>query len=116
MNKTFPCIWLIDIETSIVWYADFLGFNCIFKSSIKKPEFAVIEKEDLKIYLIQSENPDRYASNTVIIETDDIEDSFRKAEKAGALIIQPVEDGVFGGKEFVIKDYEDNKLIYHQSA
>jgi len=116
MNKTYPCIWLCDIETSIDWYADFLGFNCTFRSSIKKPEFAVIEKGNSKIYLIQSDNPDRYASNTVIIETDDIEYSFSTAEKAGALILQSVEDGMFGGKEFIIKDYEDNKIIYHQSA
>ena len=99
-----------------MWYADFLGFNCSYKSSIKNPEFAVIEKDELKIYMIQSENPDRYASNTIIIETDDIEGSFSKADKAGALIIQPVEDGIFGGREFMIKDYEDNKIIYHQSA
>ncbi|CAD7850722.1 MAG: hypothetical protein [Olavius algarvensis Gamma 3 endosymbiont] len=116
MNKTYPCIWLCDIETSIDWYADFLEFNCIFKSPLKKPGFAVIEKDDLKIYLIQSDNPDRYASNTLIIEVDDIEDSFNAAEKAGALILQSVEDGMFGGREFIIKDYEDNKLIYHQSA
>jgi len=116
MNKSFPCIWLCDIETSLDWYAEFLGFKCTFKSSIKEPEFAVIEENDSKIYLIQSDNPDRYASNTVIIETDDIEESFRGVEKAGVLILQSVEDGLFGGKEFIIKDYEDNKIIYHQSA
>jgi len=115
MSNTFPCIWLCDIETSIEWYKDFMGFNCTFKSSIKNPEFAVIEKEDLKIYLIYSNNPDRYASNTIVIETEDIEGAFNAAEKDGAIIIQPIEDGVFGGREFIFKDYEDNKIIYHQS-
>jgi uncharacterized glyoxalase superfamily protein PhnB len=116
MNNTFPCIWLCDIETSIDWYADFLGFNCTYKSAIKKPEFAVIEKENLKIYIIQSDNLDRYASNTIVLETDNIEEAFSDAERSGAIIIQPVEIGVFGGKEFILKDYEDNKIIYHQSA
>ena len=37
-------------------------------------------------------------------------------EKAGVIIIQSIEEGIFGGKEFVFKDYEDNKIIYHQSA
>jgi hypothetical protein len=48
MNSSYPCIWLCDIETSIDWYADFLGFSCAYKSSIKKPEFALIENENLK--------------------------------------------------------------------
>jgi uncharacterized glyoxalase superfamily protein PhnB len=116
MNNSYPCIWLCDIETSIEWYADFLGFNCSYKSAIKKPEFAVIEKENLKIFLIQSDNQDRYASNTVVIETDEIEEAFDAAEKGGTIIIQSIESGVFGGKEFILKDYEDNKIIYHQSA
>lgn len=116
MNRTFPCVWLCDIETSIEWYADFLGFKCSYKSSIKKPEFAVIEKENLKIYLIQSGNRDRYASNSIVIETDNIEEAFSAAEGAGVIIIQSIENGMFGGKEFVVKDYEDNKIIYHQPA
>jgi len=116
MNNSYPCIWLCDIETSIDWYADFLGFKCTYKSSIKNPEFAVIENEKSKIYIILTDNPDRYASNTIIIETDDIEKTFETLEAAGALILQSVEDGLFGEKEFIIKDYEDNKIIYHQSA
>ncbi len=59
---------------------------------------------------------ERYASNTYIIETDSIEQDFKKVEKAGVIIIQSIEEGIFGGREFVIKDYEDNKIIYHQSA
>lgn len=116
MNRSFPCIWLCDIETSIQWYADFLGFKCTYKSALKKPEFALIENKEVKLYLIQSENMERYASNTYIIETASIEQDFKKMEKAGVIIIQSIEEGVFGGKEFVIKDYEDNKIIYHQSA
>lgn len=116
MNRSFPCIWLCDIETSIEWYADFLGFQCTYKSDLKKPEFALLENKEVKLYLIQSENRERYASNTYIIETDAIEQDYERVEKAGVIIIQSIEDGNFGGKEFVIKDYEDNKIIYHQSA
>jgi len=66
--------------------------------------------------MILTDNPDRYASNTIIIETDDIEKAFETVEAAGAIVLQSVEGGLFGGKEFIIKDYEDNKIIYHQSA
>ncbi len=116
MNRAFPCIWLCDIETSIEWYADFLGFSCSYKSSLKNPEFAIVEKKGLKIYLILSDNPDKYASNTIVIETDEIEKAFKEVDKAGCIILQPVEEGLFGGKEFIFKDYEDNKIIFHQSA
>ena len=116
MNRSFPCIWLCDIETSIEWYAGFLGFNCSYKSSLKNPEFAIVEKNDLKIYMIQSDNPDKYASNTIVIETDGLEKAFKEIDKAGCIILQTVEEGLFGGKEFIFKDYEDNKIIFHQSA
>ena len=53
MNKSFPCIKVNDIETSISWYVDFLGFNCTYKNSIKNPDCALIEKDELKIYLIK---------------------------------------------------------------
>jgi len=114
MNNTHPCIKVCDIETTIQWYVDFLGFQCTYKSSIKEPDIALLEKDDSKIYITKNENREAYASNIIIIGTDDIEAEYQSIEESGVIITQPIETGVFSEKEFVIKDYEDNKIVYVQ--
>lgn len=110
----FPCIQICDIETTIEWYSDFLGFDCTFKNKIKKPEYAILEKGDSKLYLRQSPNNDGYASNIIVIETSDLVRELETINTNGVIVVQQISKGVFGAKEFIIKDYEDNKIIYTQ--
>ena len=112
MNSTYPSIKVNDIETTIMWYTDFLGFQCIYKNSLKNTEYAVIEKDAQKIYLIKDESREAYASNVVIIETTDIKAEYNFLENSGAIINTPIGKGSFSKSQFEIKDYEDNKLIY----
>lgn len=114
MNNTYPCINVCDIETSIQWYVDFLGFQCTYKSSIKQPDCALIEKDELKIYMLKSEKRESYASNTVIVESNDLKADYSALENSGAIIVQSIGKGVFSDLQFVIKDYEDNKIVYKQ--
>ena len=116
MSSTFPCIKVNDIETTIAWYSDFLGFQCTYKSAIKNPDSAVIEKNDQKIYIIKSESQDAYASNVLVIEVADIKAEFVTLEEGGVIIVQAIDKGLFSDKEFIIKDYEDNKIIYKEQA
>jgi hypothetical protein len=61
-------------------------------------------------------NNESYASNIIVIETDDIHSSLQTVEDAGAILYQSIGPGFFGTTEFIIKDYEDNKIIYRQKA
>ncbi len=112
MNHTYPSIKVNDIETTIDWYVDFLKFQCTFKSSLKHPGYALLEKGDQKIYLIKDEARESYASNTLVFETPDLEKEFEMLDSAGVIFTKPIENGVFTESEFEIKDYEDNRLIY----
>jgi uncharacterized glyoxalase superfamily protein PhnB len=114
MNNTYPCIKVNDIETTIDWYVDFLGFQCIYKSTIKQPDYAVLEKGSLKIYIAKTEDREAYASNIIIIEVTDIKAEFKTLEGSGVIIVQNINKGAFSDKEFIIKDYEDNKIVYIQ--
>jgi catechol 2,3-dioxygenase-like lactoylglutathione lyase family enzyme len=115
MNTTYPCIKVCDIETSISWYTDFLGFQCVHKSSLRNPDCAILEKEEQRIYLLKDKSGEAYASNIIIIETDDIYAEYASQEESGVIIVKDIDAGMFGGREFVIKDYEDNKLVFRQS-
>ena len=112
MNNTYPSLKIIDIETTIHWYADFLGFQCSYKSTIKDPEYAVIENGNQKLYLIKTDSREAYASNIIIVETPSLKEEYEKLESAGVIIVSPISKGAFSEKEFIIKDYEDNKLMY----
>ena len=112
MNSTYPSIKVNDIETTIMWYTDFIGFQCTYRNSIKNTKYAVIEKDSQKIYLVKDESREVYASNIVIIETSDIEEEYNFLESSGAIIVKPIGKGSFSKSEFEIKDYEDNKIIY----
>ena len=114
MNSTYPCIKVCDIETSIDWYVDFLGFQCTYKSSLKNPDAAILEKGSLKVYLLRDESRETYASNILVVETKNIEEEYEVLDSAGVIFVQPIESGMFGQLEFVIKDYEDNKIVYIQ--
>ena len=116
MIKTYPCIKVCDIETTIQWYVDFLGYQCTYKSTIKNPDYALIEKSDSKIYIAKSDNRESYASNILVIETSDIKAEFKALSESEVIMIQPIDKGVFSDKEFAIKDYEDNKIVYVQKT
>ena len=112
MNNTYPCIKVNDIETTISWYSDFLGFQCTYKSAIKNPDSAVIEKHDQKIYILKSESREAYASNLIVIEVLDLKAEYKALEEGGAIMVQGIGEGMFSDNEFVIKDYEDNRIVY----
>ena len=116
MNKTYPCIKVCDIETTIQWYVDFLGFQCTYKISIKNPDYALLENGDLKIYIAKSDDRESYASNIIIFEVSDIKTEFNNLADSGVIIVQDIDKGVFSDSEFIIKDYEDNKLVYVQKT
>ncbi|MFK7733729.1 MAG: VOC family protein [Pseudomonadales bacterium] len=116
MIKSSCGLRVCDIETSIEWYEHFLGFTCVHKSSIKNPDYAVLEKEQARIYLVSDREQKSFASNIVVFETSGLEAEFSKLEEKGVIFRSSISESQFGGEEFSIKDYEDNILIYRRNA
>ncbi len=114
MNTNYPCFQVNDIETSISWYNNFLGYQCIYKSSLKHPEYALLENKEQKIYLAKNNDREAYASNILVVEVPDIKAEFSTLVEKGVIFYQEPGEGFFSKNEFIIKDYEDNKLIYKQ--
>lgn len=114
MIKTSCGLKVCDIETTIDWYEHFLGFLCVHKSTIKDPDYAVLELGDSRIYLVADHEKKSYASNIVIFETADLQSEFERLDERGVIFRSGIEPSEFGNKEFSIKDYEENLLIYRQ--
>ncbi len=107
-----PIIKVCDIETSISWYEHFLGFKCTFKNSTKNPGCAVLKNEYGELFMVQDHDQQSYASNLCLVEVDGLEKAYGFVQAKGCIIHQPIEKGFFGCDHFMIKDYEDNKIIY----
>lgn len=112
-----PCIRVCDIETTISWYEHFLDFNCTYKSSLKNPDNAIIEKGKVKIFVVKGDQQECYASNILVVEVDNLAALYEEFESGGKVIIwQSIGEEMFGSEQFIIKDYEDNKIIYKQKT
>lgn len=70
MNTRHPCFQVNDIETTIEWYEQFLNYQCIYKNSIKNPDYALLENNSQKLYLVKNEDQKAYASNILIVEVN----------------------------------------------
>ena len=116
MNTNYPCFQVNDIETSISWYIDFLGYQCTYKSSIKKPDYALLENKNQKLYLMKNESREAYATNVLIVEVTDVEKEYQTLLDSNVIFYQEPGEGFFSKNEFIIKDYEDNKLIYKKKT
>ena len=62
--------------------------------------------------MIKTDSREAYASNIIIVETPNLKQEYEKLDSSGVIIASPISKGAFSENEFVIKDYEDNKLIY----
>ena len=111
----FPEIQAYNVEDSVDWYEHFLDFKCTFKSSIKNPNSAIIEKSNIKIFIKQTTS-EIISKTTVIIQTNDIDSAYSYAQDKGVIITSPVSKGSYGNKQFSVKDYDHNEIIYLQSA
>ena len=111
----FPSIYSVDVETSISWYEHFSGFQCVFKNKIKNPEHAILEKNGMKIFINSSED-EMFTKGFMVIETNDIKKEYQNAEAKGVIFTTGIENGFYGKKQFIVKDYDHNKIIYIQSA
>ena len=107
----FPVIKAIDVETAIDWYEHFLGFKCTYRSKIGEPEFAVIEKSKLKIY-IQINEANSLDQGSLVIEVNDLEKSYSECDAAGVIFSSGIEKSEYGGQQFTIKDYDHNNVIF----
>ncbi|QLE57782.1 VOC family protein [Nostoc sp. TCL26-01] len=105
-----------DLEKSIVFYEQQLGFTTLYKEG-NPVEIAIIKRDSAEIIL--QRNDDRYLAEwtTFRIQVDDIEQLYREFQSKGGQMIHPngiLETKPWGMKEFVILDVAGVCITFYE--
>ncbi|OUS29196.1 hypothetical protein A9Q99_08765 [Gammaproteobacteria bacterium 45_16_T64] len=115
MSRACPGLNVSDMNTTLQWYKDFLGFECTFKVPNESvPPYAIVSKGDVSIHLSLDKSGSLAGTGFCYIETDDIDTVFQELDDAGVIFTRGLEDSSYGMRDFVFKDYEGNSISFGQ--
>ncbi len=117
MDALSPHLWVKDINASIAFYRDLLGFVVQRAHPAESPTFAAMTRGEASIMLspydesfdgwlmVAEAEKRRGLGGPVVfyIEAGDIEAEFALASAAGA-VVDPLADRPWGQREFVVGD------------
>lgn len=110
------CINVVDMNTTLQWYQDFLAYKCSFQlTNEETPPYAIVSKDNISIHLALTQDPNLSGIGFCYIEVDNIDELYNELNKVGAIFVRNIENSDYGIRDFVIKDYEGNKLSFGQN-
>jgi predicted enzyme related to lactoylglutathione lyase len=109
-----------DIERSVAYYRDRLGFTCEVYGD--PPDFIVATRDDVKILMALCEDPERIVPNwrivpnvwNVFIRVDDVEAIYAEFQSRGAPIDYSLYDAPSGFREFGVQDPDGHDIAIAQ--
>ena len=127
-NKITPNLMVADMEKSLKFYRDVLGFT-VSQTVPEKPPFifAWMKRGDAELFLNQHMppqpgQPDLYAGKQIggtlsmYIALEGIEDLHKTVESNGVKIVIPLHKEFYGMKEFAVHDPDGYLLIFAERA
>lgn len=118
IHSTVPVVSTDDIEKSLSYYTEVLGFSLDFKYG-EPVVYAGVKSGSAQIYLTY--DPDlvsaikEYNLNLeIFIWTPDAVQLFKKHVDKGAEILEPISDRSWGARQYVIKEINGYHLKFAQ--
>jgi predicted enzyme related to lactoylglutathione lyase len=109
-----------DIERSVAYYRDRLGFACEVYGD--PPDFIVATRDEVKILMAHCEEPERIVPNwrivpnvwNVFIGVDDVEAIYEEVQRRGAEIDYTLYNAPSGFREFGVQDPDGHDIAIGQ--
>ncbi len=109
-----------DIERSVAYYRDRLGFACEVYGD--PPDFIVATRDEVKILMAHCEDPQRIVPNwkivpnvwNVFIRVDDVEAIYEEVQRRGAEIDYTLYNAPSGFREFGVEDPDGHDIAIGQ--
>ena len=119
IHSAVPVVVTDDIEKSILYYTDILGFSPDFKYG-EPPAYAGVRSGDVEIYFtLDAELTNLYKESKlhpeVFIWVEDAQSLFNLHVQQGADIVEPVADRPWGARQYVIRELNGYHLKFAQS-
>ncbi len=96
-----PNFLVRDIDVTVGFYRDLLGFDVVATMGDPKPFFGLVVREGAEIALVQNDDPQPVGCYICVTGVDALHD---KLAAAGAKISNPLTTQPWGNLDFVIAD------------
>jgi predicted enzyme related to lactoylglutathione lyase len=115
-----PVLLVADIERSVAYYRDRLGFACEVYG--EPPNFAAATRDGATILLALCPEPDRIVPNWRIVDNvwnayirvDDADAVYAEVQERGAPIDYTIYDAPHGFREFGVQDPDGHDIAFGQ--
>jgi predicted enzyme related to lactoylglutathione lyase len=115
-----PVLLVADIERSVSYYRDQLGFECEVHGD--PPDFATARRDGATILLALCREPERIVPNwrivdkmwNVYIRMDDADAMYAEVQERGAGIDYTIYDAPHGFREFGVQDPDGHDIAFGQ--
>jgi catechol 2,3-dioxygenase-like lactoylglutathione lyase family enzyme len=118
LERILPQVFVRDIERSSRWYRDVLGFTVIFTYG-SPPFYAEVRRGDAALnlrYTDQSPWDEGLRSEEELlvacIATTDAKALYLELRDKGAEIATPLGSPAYGGQQFVVRDPDQNLILF----
>jgi uncharacterized glyoxalase superfamily protein PhnB len=112
-NGLVPVLWVANIEQTIAFYRDVLGFECANQTE----GWACLVKNDVEVMISlpnKHESFDKLGfTGSLYFQIDDVEDLWKQLKDRSS-IVYPIEDFSYGMREFAIRDNSGYILQFGQ--
>ncbi|HEY6339666.1 MAG TPA: VOC family protein [Candidatus Sulfotelmatobacter sp.] len=113
LNHVVPLLWTTDLDRSVTFYHDLLGFECLNRM----PNWALLRKDGIEwmLSLPNAHEPfDKiHFTGSFYFHPDDVDDAWRQL-KDKAEVVYPIENFDYGMREFAIRDNNGYILQFGQ--
>ena len=123
MKSATPVFLVDDVESTLNWYREVLGFHGDGYPASPSYEFGILTCDDIVIMLQRLKGyikPSVYESREggvwdVYVRTNDVKELYASlTEKDAVHIIEPIHEQPYGETEFVIEDLNGYILVFSQ--
>ena len=115
-----PVLLVADLERSVEYYRDRLGFECEVYGD--PPDFAAARRDDATLLLALCADPERIVPNWKIVDNiwnayirvDDADAVYAEVQERGAGIDYTIYDAPHGFREFGVQDPDGHDIAFGQ--
>lgn len=120
MTGISPVLLASDLERSVAYYRDMLGFQCDVYGD--PPDFATATRDEATILLALCDEPERIVPNWRIVDNiwnayirvDDVERIYAEVQERGAGIDYTIYNAPSGFREFGVQDPDGHDIAFGQ--
>ena len=110
-NSVMPSVAVRDMEASIRFYREQLGFECIFTNG-EPTAFALLKRDGVEIGLCAPVLGGQPGKNNCYIKLNGIDLYYAEIQAKGVPVRHPLRVEEYGMKEFMIEDPDGNTVNF----